>query len=743
MKSIFKTLFFVLSASLISACGGGGGGTTSTESAPAASIAQIAAATPSGTTLTLDGSASTGTNYLWALTSKPAGSTATISNTAVASPTITPDTAGSYAVSLTVSNANGTSATSSSTFTVTAAVAPTIVLSGAEPLSGSNQISLAGTVSGSVTWYVDLLLLGSGGSGAGAPITWNTTAASNGTHLLVARIQVGTGSYQEIRRTVTVSNSSVTLSASPSATTGTIYVDARASSTFGISTVSGTFDGGVTTTLTSPNACSRYCSSANDVYRFTVNAAAAGSGNHSMVIVATDRAESTKTLTVPVPVSNAPAIALTSPADGAFVNGVLRLSGSSTSDKPGAVTTTAKLGDLQILGTTDTAFSTDYNISGIPAKAYTLTVTATDSTNQSSTLSRNVIITSSPTLAYSPVFTMPTGAALLAADGTQVLYSTSDGGVYLRDLVSTVEVLLQSSASMQYATDWQISNGRAFVQAKDADCTPTFVCIYMWNAAGTRTNLSQINPYASGSSYQENPVARGGYVVWTNSNGANPGSYTLYELATGNFTKVTQPSTINYVGNTDYDLSVVGGVPYFYYWGQTGGSGTSSTFDIYRWQANTGASTRVTSDGVRNIYPQTDGTRAVWQRSPIGGSTDATVTLLTSPLTGGASTIVATGASASYSLKDGVLVWTESSASGKTLKASTSLGTTVLSSLSTGVLYANGEGQVVYGEAGRIYLWNSVTGTRTMVLETTPGRVFETGGATIFTVNSVIYRVTR
>lgn len=753
IRSLHLALLALAIALGLAACGGGGGsaGTSggsssaSTE-APTAKIAALPTSVNSGSTVTLDGSASTtassGLTYQWSLSTKPAGSSAALSNATSAAPTITPDVGGSYTVILTVTNAAGVSASDTLTFTVVKVVDPAIELSASEPLSGSIQLSLSGTVSGSVTWYLDLLLLGSGSSASGSPISWNTASSANGSHSVVARIQIGTGNYQEVRRTVTVSNSTVILSASPSGTTGTIYVDARASSTYGIAAVSAAFDGGAATTLSAPNACSKYCSGANDVYRFTVNATQVGSGSHSMVIVASDNAGASKTLTVAVPVSNAPVLALGSPSDGAFVNGTLRIAGSATSDKPGAVNVTARLGDLQILGTTSSAFSSTYDISGISAKAYTLTLTATDATGQAATLSRTVIITSTPALAYAPVFALPTGASLLAADGTQVLYSTSDGGAYLHDLVLGTEVTLKNAAGIQYATDWQISGGRVYAQAKDSDCTPTFDCIYMWDASGTRTNLSVASPYTSGSSYQENPVARGGYVVWTNWNGPNAGSYTLYEVASSKFTRIAQPATINYVGNTDYDMAVVNGTVHFYYWGQTGGSGTSSSFDVYKWDSGSGASTRLSSGGARNIYPQTDGVRMVWERTPAGGSTDGTVTLLTLPLAGGTATTVATGASENYSLEGGVLVWSESSATSKSIKASSSSGaTSVLSALSTGVFYANGEGKVAFGEAGWVYSWDSATGARTLRLETTPGRVFITGGAMIFTVNLSVYRV--
>jgi hypothetical protein len=164
----------------------------------------------------------------------------------------------------------------------------------------------------------------------------------------LARIQTDANTYQEIQKTVTVSNSTINLSASASGTTGIIYVDTRASSTYGITSVSAKFDGKDFGTLTQPNACSRYCSGTNDIYRYTIDAAAVGSGAHSIVITANDGNSTSKSTTVSVPVSNAPALTVSSPSDGALIYGTVKVVGTASTDKTGAVTTTVSLGDVQI-----------------------------------------------------------------------------------------------------------------------------------------------------------------------------------------------------------------------------------------------------------------------------------------------------------------------------------------------------------------------------------------------------------
>ena len=756
LRSWLPTLVLIPTL-LLAACGGGGssgGGTTPptpptpTNTAPVARIAATASV-PVGTVVTLDGTTSSDAEgnaltYAWSLTSVPTGSAATLTAGTTSRPSLTPDVAGNYSVSLIVNDGSLASTPASVVQVATAATPPTITLDKAEPLSGTVQLSLSGTVSGAVSWYVDLALLGNG-SGSNNALNWNTTTVSNASHLVVARIQTAPGAYQDVRRTITVSNSSVTLSAAASGTSGSIFVDARASSTYGITRVTGTFDSGATVTLASPNACSRFCTGSNDIYRFVVDAATAGSGYHSMLVTASDASGSSQSLTVPVPVSNAPTVTVLSPADGSFAFGSLGVVGTASTDKTGGLTLTAKLGDVTFLNTTQTSFGTSFDLAGVAAGSYTLTVTATDATGLATSVTRQILVTSSAALAYSSRFTLPAGAQLMAADGTQVLYSTADGA-RVRDLLSGSEITLANAGSISSATDWQLSGGRAYVQGKGSDCIIT--CIYQWDATGAVLNLSNANPYSAtgsvsgGRSYDLHPVARNGYVLWVNWAGTNPGGYTLYDVAANSYRQILAPAGFNYIGNISYDFALVGGVVHFYGWGQTGGDGTASTFDLFKWKSDTGTSVRLTSDSRRNIYPQTDGVRVAWQASPIGGNADGSVTLLTQPLAGGSSSSVSATATSQFLLRDGVLAWVEGSNNTKAVKAATVSQTTTLAAISTAVLQATGGGQVIYSQGGKLYNWNSVTGTSTLRLETAPGTVLVAGGALIFNMGSSVYRVT-
>jgi hypothetical protein len=721
---------------------------------PPVASAGLAQAVTAGTTVTLDASGSTDANgdaltYAWLLTSRPSGSTATLSSATALRPTFVADKEGTYVATLVVSDGKASSTPATVTVTAIPADAPTIVVDRSEPLSGTVQLSLSKAVVGTVTWFVDLRQIGVAPS-----VSWATTGVTNGSHLLVARVQPGTDSAYEIRRTVTVANSSITVSTQVSGTTGIIAVDAIPSSPFGITRVSATFDGVDAGTLTAPNACSsRFGCSTNNAYRFNVDAAVAKSGNHTMVFTVTDGSGATQTASVPVPVNNPPLLNVTAPADGGFVFGTLSVNGTSSTDKTGAVTVTARLGDVQFLQTTSPSFAANYDVSGLAPGSYLLTVRATDATNLSTQVQRTVIVTSMASLAHQPVFAMPTGGQLLAAEGTRVLYSLGSVGYRVRDLATGVEAALAGATAIQYVTGWQLSGGRAYAYGKGADCV--LYCVYQWGPDGTLANLTNPNPFSratnigGGWAYDIHPVARDGYVVWVNDKAADTGvvtnatgRYTVHNLQTGTYTRVGVPAGVTMMGNNSYDFAVVDAVVHFYYWAQTGGEGAASTYDIFKWRSDTGTSTRLTTTAGRSIYPQSDGVRAAWQQLPPGGAAGDPFTLASQPLAGGATTTWSSTAT-SFFLRNGLLAWAETAAGGaRSIKASTATSTFTLSNLSSSTLLANGDGRVAFVEQGRVYTFDAASGRSALRVETAPtGAAFITGQALVFTVQSAVYRV--
>ena len=648
---------------------------------------------------------------------------------------------------------------------------PSIVIDQTEPVSGAVKLSLSSASAyPTVTWYSDLRLVGTGGAGVGNPLTWSTSTETNGSHLILAKVQVATDSYTEIRRTVSVSNSNLAVSAGVSGTTGSINVDVSASSQFGIARVEATFDGASIGSLTAPNACSSRmgCGSSNNVYRFSVNATTAGSGSHTMVVTATDSASNTKSATVLVPISNLPGLTVNSPVDGGFVNGTLSLTGSYSTDKTGVVTVLASLGDYQFMSSTSQSFSGSMSLAGLTPGSYTLTVRATDSSNAVTVSQRTVTVTSSSAAAYTPSFTMGTNGQLMLVDASNpalVLYKADDGSYRVRNTNANTEVTLQGASSIPYLYNWAMDGGYVFVEGGFLGSTGTgytdcpLDCIYQFNPSGARTNLSNANPNAAtsnvggGRAYEQYPKAHGGNVIWIDAAGTNPGTYTRYIVATGAYSTITQPAGSNYLGNTAYDFYVDGsGNVTFFYWAQTTGSGTTSVFDVYRWSSATNTSTNISGGGARSIYPQTDGQTVAWLQTPIGGNTTCSPltvsctngsTVMSQPLIGGTSVTVSTNANDNFQLHDGVLAWSEPSASVSALKALAGGTTSSISSTTSSVLYGTGGGFVVYGELGKTYSWNRSTKASKSLIDSAPNQVMLSGNTMYFVMGAskAVYRL--
>ena len=229
----------------------------------------------------------------------------------------------------------------------------------------------------------------------------------------------------------------------------------------------------------------------------------------------------------------------------------------------------------------------------------------------------------------------------------------------------------------------------------------------------------------------------------------------MYNIASGAYTTINQPSGANYMGNTSYDFAVVNGVVNFFYWAQTGGSGTSSNFDVYQWSSSTNTSTLVSNTGFRSIYPQTDGIRAAWSQGPTNTANGGLATLISRTVSGGVNTTLSTGMS-NFKVGGGVVAWVEGTTSTNSqniqttsitgLKALSPGGiTSTVTSAPTAVLYGAGNGMVIYGAQNKTYTWSATNAqSSNLLIDTTPGQTLISGSTLYFTqgASQAVYKVT-
>lgn len=720
-SKLFTQAVCLLFAFVLTACGGGGGGDGGSSPPPVPPTANAGSAQTAlaGADVTLDGSASSdpaggALTFSWTLTARPAGSAAVLTAATTAKPAFTADVAGSYTASLTVSSANASSTAATVTVTVQPTDTLTIVTEPAEPLTGEVKLSLSGPVHGaSVSWYADLAVIGTGTS-----VTWNTVSLSKGLHQIVAAVKVSTTKTIEIRRTVNVANPTISITiASVDGDNSPIGIRMEAFSTLGVAGMSATLDGKPLSTA--PCGGISRCS-----FSFEVRAA---SGPHTVVVSATESTGAVATRSLELQVANRPALVLTNPANHMLVHGgALRVSGTSSTDKPGQpLSITAKLGDLTILQTHGPDFDTSYDLTGVPPGAYDVQVTVSDGV-RSELVTRKLYVASSSALTYPAVGVISRGATLQAAEGAQLVYSNHNGeGSRLLNAETASNVLLAGSDRIDY-NPWQINAGQAYASGTNTagDCA-TSSCVYRWAADGTRTNLSAANSVATGKA-QQSVVVHDGYALWANEGN----TFTLYNLATGIFSSGAWDLAGGAVVRT-YDFAVTGGVVRVFYGRDRYPS--ESRGDILRWDSDTRLSTLVSTSTRIDRALQTDGTRVAWLVTE-----DSTTSLAAQAVGGGATSKVTVPERTRFMLRDGVLAWLVAGNGGLTPNQGSVLaskGAEVVT-LATGAsvdLLGVGGGRAVYRtNDGKIYSWNPTTGLSTLVLEFSPTAALVKGNTMYF-----------
>jgi hypothetical protein len=597
------------------------------------------------------------------------------------------------------------------------------------PLRGIVQLSIANPQNVQwVDYYIDLTLLASVDTAPSFATDWNVVSVPDGNHLVVASVRQTSGARVELRREVVVDNPAVAVMLTYERVNlggRDLSLRARATADAGIQSVQFLVNDNPLQTVTTQTGA--------DTYVHVVSAevlAGLPAGPNTFKAIATDNDQATAEAVLEIPIDNPPTLTLATPFDGAIVSGQLHVQGSFGDDNPGAVLRLT-LGDVQIhQQSTAGAIDFNYPVNSLGAGEYTFTAAVMDSQGKQTTRQMNVIVTSSP-LTYQLV---SRNAEVLATFQGALLYRKFDGTVIWRAAGGT-ETTLQLPAGLSNVGNWQMDDAHVVMSAMGPAPNAGALHVYRFDASGQATNISQ--PLSL--SRTENPLLRSPWVIWTN--GVSQ-SYSIYNLDTDAHILVPVPPAASTLGNWRYDFVPTPGSEQFFFWAQTGGSGTLSTYDIFRYRLDNGTTAILTSGGSKQTYVQADTTRAAWQKSP-ADRIEPPFELTVAPTANPTSTTTLSSTMISFALSDQTLAWLEGTSDPRVLKVDDGVTTTVTTNASN-VAPVTADGHVIFNEGGKVYSWSRSAGKR-LLLDTLPARpaqqddgvAFLTTGAESFSV----YRV--
>jgi hypothetical protein len=219
----------------------------------------------------------------------------------------------------------------------------------------------------------------------------------------------------------------------------------------------------------------------------------------------------------------------------------------------------------------------------------------------------------------------------------------------------------------------------------------------------------------------------------------NTTTYEFYNIASSQVLQIPVPAGATSAdGDGSFYLSQ--GQLVLYYSATTSATST----DVYRWNQATGVSTRITSGGIYQSSPQTDGVRVAWQTASVNGGCSlggcglSVLNIATSAIQS-VSQIMS-----NFALADGLLAWTEKSTASGGLKVSDGTTTTVLSTQSTAQLFGVSTGYVLFENNGFMYDWSSAAGAR-VLFNAVPQQQAMIAGKTVYFTNGsteALYQVT-
>ncbi len=538
----------------------------------------------------------------------------------------TASTNGAHTLKATARDAVGNNASTTITVTVDN-VAPSVSITA--PASGSivrGTVTVTSSASDNsgiagVQFQLDGANLGSEVTALPYSISWNTTSAGTGSHMLSAIARDFAGNINSATIAVSVDNSAPTVSiSSPAANAlvaGTITVSATAGDNLGVSGVQFQLDGA--------NLGSEDTSSP---FSISWNTATASSGSHTLTAIARDAAgNSTTSNPIAVTVDNvAPTVSMTSPSANATVSGTAVIVSANASDNIGVLGVQFYL-DGMPLGAEDTTapYSTIWNTTTAARGTHTLTAVARDGVGfQTTSAAITVTVALIPTVSsISP--NSATQGSVIQATITGTNFITGATTVAFNGtgvVVSSVNVA--SSTSLVATIQVSGASGGRTVSVTTADGTSGTVAFTInSNTVSQASALNVTTPYG---------VAGTTGSLDANGTSARFGQpYMLAGDATNLYLTEYTANTIRKITLATGDVSTLAGLS-----GSAGanvdGTGTAARFNSPRGVWSDGQSLYVADSfnyTIRKIVIATGAVTTIAGQAGTSGSTDATGTAAT------------------------------------------------------------------------------------------------------------------
>ena len=277
------------------------------------------------------------------------------------------------------------------------------------------------------------------------------TAASTGTFYLDVRASQGTGSLtltwdRQAAPDTTLPTVWITYPASGAMVSGLVPIAAAASDDTGVARVEFRVDGVLLASdFTVP-------------YAVTWDVSGASPGLHTIAATAYDAAgnSAVSSVGVTVPDTTKPSVSITSPANGAEVSGLVALA-ASASDNAGVARVEFRVDGVLISSDASAPYGATWDASAVPAGLHIITATAYDAAGNFSVTTAGVTVPAPPDTTK-PVVSIATPADGAVASGFMNIAALASDNVGVTKVEFRVDgALLLSDADAPYAATWDAS----------------------------------------------------------------------------------------------------------------------------------------------------------------------------------------------------------------------------------------------------------------------------------------------